>query len=147
MVSLPRAPGTYALILKNRKERRIIAGKLGQCKFSRGWYAYVGSAFGPGGLAARVGRHISRTKRLRWHVDYLTSVFPVSRIWLTTSQERLECTWASLLAQLGGTAPVPGFGASDCGCPSHLYYFGYCPGLFEFRHQIKGRYPVRSIRP
>jgi len=39
-----------------------------------GWYVYVGSALGPGGLAAKVGRHLGGRKMCRWHTAYLRAV-------------------------------------------------------------------------
>jgi Uri superfamily endonuclease len=37
-----------------------------------GRYLYCGSAKGPGGLKARLSRHMRRGKSVRWHVDQLT---------------------------------------------------------------------------
>ncbi|MFQ5579314.1 MAG: DUF123 domain-containing protein [Nitrospiria bacterium] len=50
-------PGTYALILQSRSEARGQVGRLGQINLKPGYYIYVGSAFGPGGVQARVSRH------------------------------------------------------------------------------------------
>jgi Uri superfamily endonuclease len=50
-------PGTYALLLKLDKQERITIGKLGTFDFPAGYYLYVGSALGPGGLRARLARH------------------------------------------------------------------------------------------
>ncbi|WP_429615053.1 DUF123 domain-containing protein, partial [Sphingobium olei] len=41
--------------------------------FMPGWYVYAGSAYGPGGLRARIRRHLRRGKLLHWHIDHLTS--------------------------------------------------------------------------
>ena len=51
------APGTYALLLRASKEQTIEVGALGAMPVRPGMYVYVGSAFGSGGLQARVGRH------------------------------------------------------------------------------------------
>jgi Uri superfamily endonuclease len=37
-----------------------------------GRYLYCGSAKGPGGLKARLSRHMRRGKSVRWHIDRLT---------------------------------------------------------------------------
>ena len=66
-------PGTYVLVQRFSKRLEISVGKLGVLEAQPGFYVYVGSALGPGGLAARVGRHCRREKILRWHVDYLRS--------------------------------------------------------------------------
>ena len=130
---LPARPGTYVLLLRNPRSVRVRAGSLGLCDFPRGWYLYTGSAFGPGGLAARIGRHLRPDKSCRWHIDYLTAALPVRRVWLTTSPLRAECAWADLLARLGGVPAVKGFGASDCTCAAHLFRFPARPALGRFR--------------
>jgi Uri superfamily endonuclease len=137
------SPGTYALILYNRASRTVSIGKLGEFLFSRGYYVYTGSAFGPGGLAARVGRHLKSGKPLRWHIDYLTACIPVVRVWHTRHPDPRECLWAAHFQTLGGTLPVPGFGSSDCRCRSHLFRFGRLPRLFAFRQLTT---PVTSRR-
>lgn len=47
-------PGTYALILRSDSAARVRIGHLGVLAATRGYYVYIGSAFGPGGLAARL---------------------------------------------------------------------------------------------
>jgi Uri superfamily endonuclease len=66
----------------------------------------------------RIRRHLSRTKRLRWHVDYLLAD-PDVRIVRVRRSGLGEC---ALNQRTGGRIVVPGFGASDCraGCGSHL---------------------------
>ena len=63
--------GTYALVLHLECTEEITVGKLGMFTFPAGYYLYVGSALGPGGLEARLARHRRRGKKLRWHIDYL----------------------------------------------------------------------------
>jgi Uri superfamily endonuclease len=97
--------------------------RLGKVTLTAGQYAYVGSAHGPGGLRARVGRHLRVQKPRHWHIDYLTAEVPVQHVFALASAERLECTWvARLLGLNGADVPAPGFGSSDCrrGCPAHL---------------------------
>jgi len=142
MTILPGKPGTYALILKAPSPVALKVGALGHQRVERGWHVYVGSAFGPGGLAARVGRHLIRDKSLRWHLDYLRQALPVSRVWLTTRPEKqLECAWAGVLMEMGGRIRIPGFGASDCKCRGHLFHFSQQPSLTTFRTQCAGRFP------
>ena len=52
-MGLPAQPGTYALVMASDLETEIRIGSLGSCRVKPGYYAYVGSAFGPGGLAAQ----------------------------------------------------------------------------------------------
>ncbi len=133
---IKKMSGTYALILENKKNQNIQVGKLGIFPFPTGWYVYTGSAFGPGGLASRVGRHFKLEKKRRWHIDYLSTIIPVTRVWYSTSPTKLECQWARHFVSLGGTLPAMGFGASDCRCNSHLFFFFDCPALSDFQKMV-----------
>jgi Uri superfamily endonuclease len=98
-------------------------GRLGDHTFPAATYVYAGSACGPGGLAARIERHLRLNKPMHWHVDYLRPYVNVSCVFYSSAAQRLECTWSQALNQLPGTfIPVARFGASDCttGCPAHL---------------------------
>ncbi len=118
---LPAAPGTYVLLVRLDTPLALTPGKLGEVVLPAGVVAYVGSAHGPGGLRARLLRHLRRDKPAHWHVDALTAAAPVVEIWLRVSGKRLECGWARALASLPGAAePARGFGSSDCTCRSHL---------------------------
>lgn len=119
--SLPPTPGSYVLLLRLDAPRAVRAGRLGTFDLSPGMVAYTGSALGPGGLRARVGRHLRAEKRPHWHIDALTAAAPVIAVWAAESPARLECAWAAALIGLPGSAiPARGFGASDCACPAHL---------------------------
>ncbi len=121
IASLPAEPGTYALLIRVAAPLRIQPGRLGSVTLDTGWAVYVGSALGPGGLRARVGRHLRQEKRPHWHIDALTGAAPVVAVWAAVTGERLECRWAAALRDLAGTAiPARGFGASDCQCEAHL---------------------------
>jgi Uri superfamily endonuclease len=120
---VPSRPGTYVLITQLASPTEVDVGKLGMFHLPAGWYAYVGSALGPGGLAGRLGRHRLQHKRLHWHIDYLLNVSQLTEIWWAASVQRYECALVEVLSLLAGTTmPVPGFGSSDCGCPAHLFY-------------------------
>ena len=93
-----------------------------------GFYAYVGSALGPGGLKARVNRHLQPAARLHWHIDYLRQQTEWATVWYAYGSVRQECAWAAAFSSLrGSTIPLRGFGSSDCGCPAHLYFFDRMP--------------------
>lgn len=118
---LPSEPGTYCLWLHLAEPLSLRVGQLGERALPPGLCAYVGSALGPGGLRARVGRHLRAEKPVRWHIDWLTAHALVCAVWLRTGRERLECGWAATLLALPNAAVAwPGFGASDCTCASHL---------------------------
>ena len=135
---LPSLPGTYVLVLRFSRRLEIVVGKLGVLAVQPGYYVYVGSALGPGGLAARVGRHCRREKTLRWHVDYLRAVAQVEEVWYATGKNHRECRWASILQSLPvASVPLMGFGASDCGCASHLCFFKMPPSVADFRKKLR----------
>ena len=128
----PSLPGTYVLILHLPAAATIAVGALGTLRFPPGYYAYAGSALGPGGLAARVERHIAATRKRHWHVDSLREWARPFALWYATGAERRECTWARALTGLpGASIPAAGFGSSDCRCAAHLVRFSQAPGRTE----------------
>jgi Uri superfamily endonuclease len=143
-------PDTYALLLKLDKQERITVGKLGIFDFPAGYYLYVGSALGPGGLRARLARHrrgsenssqsssSQRGKKLHWHIDYLLQRVQLVEVWHVVSEERLECKWSEVAIRLpGAQVPVQGFGSSDCRCPAHLIYFSARPNREQFQQALQ----------
>jgi Uri superfamily endonuclease len=130
-------PGTYALVLKSSSDQRVEVGKLGRLAVQSGYYVYVGSAFGPGGLNARIRHHARITSRPHWHIDYLRSLLHLNEVWYTYDSKRQEHRWADLLRCLtGATIPIAGFGASDCSCKSHLFAFTAQPSIRSFRRRL-----------
>jgi Uri superfamily endonuclease len=93
---------------------------LGTWNFPARLYLYVSSAWGPGGLAARVGRHIRGSAAPRWHIDDLRFHARPVAVWLA-KDVKVECAWAQSLLRIPDARVIaPGFGASDCTCVSHL---------------------------
>ena len=122
----PKTPGVYVLVFRLDAPLAVQVGRLGRQTLPAGHLLYVGSAFGPGGLRARLARHLRAQKRVHWHIDVLTSVISPVAYLCDASGRRLECQWAQHLANLPGAyIPVPGFGSSDCrsGCAAHLIAF------------------------
>ncbi len=111
--------GVYVLMIKLDKDVNISVGSLGLINFSKGSYAYVGSA--QNGIKQRVNRHLSNNKRLHWHIDYLLNDDNASviKIFYKESGKEEECQIAKLL--LLTEEPVINFGCSDCKCSSHLF--------------------------
>lgn len=64
--------GTYVVKLKIKKSMEVIVGSLGKVKFEPGIYVYVGSAMNS--ISERIKRHARKSKKLHWHLDYLTIV-------------------------------------------------------------------------
>lgn len=131
--------GTYALLLHLDTAQTVVVGALGALDFPPGWYLYLGSACGPGGLAARVARHRRRAqKRYHWHIDYVRAVTTLVEVWSSTCKTQQECAWASAAAALPGAHVIASrFGASDCQCPSHLLHFSQRPKPNEFEPLIE----------
>ena len=116
--------GTYVLILQLQKNTKLQIGKLGCFKFMSGYYAYVGSAFGPGGLTARLKHHYTLSANPHWHIDYLRKTALVVEAWVCAGRTRYEHEWAKNVYRLEySSCPIKRFGSSDCGCPAHLFYF------------------------
>jgi Uri superfamily endonuclease len=131
-------PGTYVLVAEVQSAQEITIGRLGTYVFPAGYYLYVGSAGGPGGLEARLARHLRQGKRLHWHVDYLLQQARVVDIWKAPSPRSTECLWARALLSLpGAQIVVDGFGASDCRCRSHLIHFRALPSFRDFLTRLQ----------
>ena len=129
--------GTYAMIFTASREKKLEIGKLGTFELKPGYYVYVGSAFGPGGLKARIARHRQITCRRHWHIDYLKADLRPDQVWYTNDPIRREHQWSRTLARTKcASIPLPGFGSSDCRCESHLYYFPSMPSAAYFRRKI-----------
>jgi Uri superfamily endonuclease len=122
-------PGTYLLILRADSSQPVRVGRWGVLDVHPGYYLYVGSAFGPGGVNARVARHCRETERRHWHVDYLRDVASPIEVWCGYGSRDLEHRWAEFLGDMRGISSVPGFGCSDCKCESHLFM---SPGRLDF---------------
>ena len=119
---VPKAKGVYILVLELRKPFLGRVGSLGMIKLEPGTYLYVGSARGPGGFRARIGRHVSKEKRVRWHVDYLTTfegVEPVAVVFAETENDA-EAVLSAELMSMGMKPAVKGFGCSDKRSYTHL---------------------------
>lgn len=139
-------PGTYALILRATSRQTAQVGQLGRLAMQPGFYVYVGSALGSGGLKARVGHHLRPVKRPHWHIDYLRRETECVAIWYAYGTVRQECVWADAFSSLrGSTIPLPGFGSSDCRCSAHLYFFDRMPLRPIFRNAL-GAGNVSSVR-
>jgi len=139
-VTLEPQPGTYALVLLSDAIQTLEIGRLGKLTTEPGYYIYVGSAFGPGGVAARVSRHYRRDKPMHWHIDYLRPAVQLLEVWYTYDSQRRECSWSNVLASMKASCvPLAGFGSSDCrqGCDAHLRFFRSQPSVATFRRRVR----------
>ncbi len=111
--------GIYALIIYV-KDTSIRVGSLGIIHFD-GVYAYIGSAFNS--LEYRIKRHISKSKRIHWHIDYLTVSDKASVEYVLYAKgysKNYECIISKRIADMS-IESIRGFGSSDCRCISHLH--------------------------
>lgn len=126
---LPSDKGSYLLILESSSSAVITVGKRGSLTLYPGFYLYIGSALGPGGLRSRVSRHADRDKKRHWHIDYLRPHLRLSAVCYSTCSERLEDDWSQRVGVWPEVeVPMKGFGASDRRMGTHLYYFPVRPG-------------------
>lgn len=118
--------GVYLLLIRlPRKDQWPVAGR--SRTFPAGYYVYVGSAMN--GLSGRLGRHLRTSQARHWHIDELLARGAVLDVQIRfTESGDAECTLAAEPAGWPGADPVAGFGASDCGCSSHLTFFRRRPG-------------------
>ncbi len=112
--------GVYLLILYVDEPVDLKVGALGEIHFESGTYIYTGSA--KSGLANRISRHFRKEKKLRWHIDHLTVIAPEMGVWWRDHSDTRECDAARFLDGLH--VSIKGFGSSDCGCGSHLFFTG-----------------------
>jgi Uri superfamily endonuclease len=114
------AKGSYLLIFSlGAPLRRLTIGRFGSFDFLEGYYLYVGSAMGSGGLTARLAYHqLQRKRQPHWHIDYLRPHLRLVETWTVASELRLECLWCRALNQLPLlSVPVRGFGSRDTAAP------------------------------
>lgn len=113
---------TYQLWITVCEPLQIEVGRLGRYRFPPGWYVYSGSA--RRNLSARLARHLTATKRMRWHIDYLLAA-PSVLVRHIRTFDAAEC---DVNRETPGVILVRRFGASDCraGCGSHLKFLRDC---------------------
>jgi len=121
-------PGTYALVFYSPAIFSVEVGRLGVLDFKKGYYVYVGSAFGPGGISARLNRHLRIKKKKHWHLDYIRQYLKPADVWYSYDTQSLEHLWAEIISKNNKcTSSIKKFGCSDCKCESHLFYFRHYP--------------------
>ena len=138
--------GHYALLLYLSQNEQLTIGKLGSFEFAVGWYIYIGSAFGAGGLTGRLKHHFKLAEKPHWHIDYFRHVAQISEVWLSPSEERQEEAWVDVVLSIpGAMILVDGFGASDSSQDSHLIYFDVQPTMEDFAVAVRSRFPETVV--
>ncbi len=138
-MDLPEAKGTYILIAQVLQMKRLDIGSLGECDIIPGFYAYVGSAFGCGGIRSRIHHHLESAAEPHWHIDYLLQVAAPIEVWYATAGRKLEHHWADLMDNAPGfRVTIPRFGSSDYhrSRTSHLFFSKGRPSFGWFEQRI-----------
>ncbi|MEA5511764.1 GIY-YIG nuclease family protein [Crocosphaera sp. UHCC 0190] len=145
-IDLPNLPGTYCLVFHCSTSSLVTIGKLGTYQIKPGYYCYIGSAFGQGGLNSRVQRHLQINKRHHWHLDYLRPYLTPVEIWYSTDTIKREHQWAALLLEdEHSSIPIKKFGSSDCDCPAHLFYYEERPVFDKFDDKLNEFVPNHDV--
>ncbi len=134
--------GSYVLVLKLDQPCRIEAGKVPRRQYPKGLYFYIGRA--KRHLRGRLARHLRTEKKLFWHIDYLRRNAQIKEIWWRPGYFN-ECQLASDIIGMCGkdSFPIPGFGASDCRCSSHLIQYS---GKESFLSPLRKRIIHRKVK-
>ena len=107
----PSLPGAYAMAIELADTVVVMLSGRAPIALPAGRYLYCGSAKGPGGLKARLSRHMRRGKSVHWHIDQLTEQGLVIGGWVFPGGD--ECELVQMFSHL--PMPIAGFGSSDSG--------------------------------
>lgn len=121
-LEIPPDPGAYAVVLSLKAPLLLRIKRFAGVTLDAGLYLYSGSANGPGGMRARLSRHLRGKKKIHWHIDHLTAKADI--LGVAALPKGKECRIVRKVLMLkNAAAPLPGFGSSDCStCPSHLIH-------------------------
>lgn len=139
VIDIPPDKGTYVLILRLEQTRQMKIGRLGSFAMPAGYYAYVGSAFGAGGLKARIEHHLETVEKPHWHIDYLRQHSSPVEVWFSTEPRKMEQEWAETLRHIPSfRILVPRFGSSEYhrSHTTHLFYSKKKPSFAAFNTRI-----------
>jgi sugar fermentation stimulation protein A len=134
--------GSYLILYYLPRKRLIEIGGLGKVSLRQGYYLYVGSAMKS--LSKRVERHRRIRKKLHWHIDYFRGLAEIQAALPVRSEDDLECALASAMNSISEWS-VPGFGCSDCSCPSHLFGFSTDPMSTRKFHDLLQYYRMDRL--
>jgi sugar fermentation stimulation protein A len=110
--------GSYIVIVRLKRDRRLSIAGLGEVKFRKGYYCYVGSA--KENLGRRLEKHRRLRKKLCGHIDHLRAVADFHAAIPIRASDDLESEIAAAMTKIADWN-VPGFGSPECGCPTHLF--------------------------
>jgi len=116
--------GAYLLILEVPQAFQVPIGSLGTCFIRAGFHIYVGSA--RANLKKRLERHLRCHKKPFWHIDYLRPYAVRATALPIRTARNIEHELAYAI-QTFAQISIPRFGASDCHCPTHLFFLDHHP--------------------
>jgi Uri superfamily endonuclease len=125
-VEIPAVSGSYIVIGRLDNDVILNSGPFSERQVTQGYYLYSGSAYGPGGLCARITRHLNPDSKKFWHFDHLKANLFFEEILYSVYALNHECELIKAIQEMEKVSfPLPGFGSSDCrkGCPAHLAMF------------------------
>ncbi len=134
--------GDYLLVLRLSEAQDIEIGSLGTRHFPTGYYVYVGSA--KKNLDQRIARHRRLRKGMHWHIDYLRQKAQWTGCIPIRTAEDLEHALAAAVSRIADWI-VPGFGCTDCRCPSHLFGFTKDPMHLPAFVQIEEDFEINRL--
>ena len=115
--------GVYAIIIYIKDNINLTLAK-NTHYFTPGYYIYLGSAKQYGGIKSRINRHLKKNKKLKWHIDYLTSnhLVKIKAVIYAKTKIFKECTFVKILKKNYFEIASKNFGSSDCKekCGAHL---------------------------
>jgi len=117
--------GIYTLIIQLKASVSIKIDALGPIRIPKGTYLYTGSARGSGAssIEGRISRHLRKTKRNLWHIDYLLNheLAQIIAVVYSETKRSMECKVnESICGGLRASFPAAHFGSSDCACQTHF---------------------------
>ena len=110
----------YLLIIYIQDFKRIRVGSLGLIDLNPGCYVYIGS--GGRNVYKRIDRHFRRAKKIKWHIDYLTTIVTSVKALIIWDELREEDLYDIMAEKYNF---IEGFGSSDKRSRSHLFYLGF----------------------
>ncbi len=126
--------GIYILLIFLNKDEEIRVRALGNINFINGFYTYVGSS--QNNLEKRILRHLSKDKKLFWHIDYLINSknIEILSVFYKNAEKFSECKTAEILNKY--YLPIKNFGSSDCKCISHLFFLNNPDKLYDILRKL-----------
>ena len=126
--------GTYLLVLKLEDEIEIRRPRREVLK--PGFYIYVGSAMNS--LTGRLKRHLTRKKKVHWHIDQLTEVAdPI--FFMAFVGKKIERDLSIFLSRR--LEVIKGFGSSDLDVEGNLFHLEDVSSLERILKEVLEFFP------